>query len=48
MSTKVVSRIAVMSALCVVLRIAFSSLPNVQPVTAIFFRISSLFWVSRS
>lgn len=36
MATKVVSRIAVMSALCVVLRIAFSSLPNVQPVTAIF------------
>ncbi|EHI70194.1 ECF transporter S component [Streptococcus ictaluri] len=36
MSAKVISRIAVMSALCFVLRLAFSSLPNVQPVTAIF------------
>ncbi|EIQ81457.1 UNVERIFIED_CONTAM: ECF transporter S component [Streptococcus canis] len=36
MSTKLMSRVAIMSALCFVLRMAFSSLPNVQPVTAIF------------
>lgn len=34
MSAKLMSRIAIMSALCVVLRMVFSSLPNVQPVTA--------------
>ncbi|HER6318487.1 TPA: ECF transporter S component [Streptococcus pyogenes] len=34
MSAKLMSRIAIMSALCVVLRMVFISLPNVQPVTA--------------
>nr|HER7090576.1 ECF transporter S component [Streptococcus pyogenes] len=34
MSAKLMSRITIMSALCVVLRMVFSSLPNVQPVTA--------------
>ncbi|HER6952134.1 TPA: ECF transporter S component [Streptococcus pyogenes] len=34
MSAKFMSRIAIMSALCVVLRMVFISLPNVQPVTA--------------
>ncbi|QCK60481.1 ECF transporter S component [Streptococcus pyogenes] len=34
MSAKLMSRIAIMSALYVVLRMVFSSLPNVQPVTA--------------
>ncbi|HHD5331356.1 TPA: ECF transporter S component [Streptococcus pyogenes] len=34
MSAKLMSRIAIMSALCVVLRMVFSSLPNVRPVTA--------------
>ncbi|HER0871876.1 TPA: ECF transporter S component [Streptococcus pyogenes] len=34
MSAKLMSHIAIMSALCVVLRMVFSSLPNVQPVTA--------------
>lgn len=30
------TRIAILSALCVVLRYTFASLPNVQPITAIF------------
>ncbi|VHF23195.1 integral membrane protein [Streptococcus pyogenes] len=34
MSAKFMSRIAIISALCVVLRMVFISLPNVQPVTA--------------
>ncbi|VGQ22656.1 integral membrane protein [Streptococcus pyogenes] len=34
MSAKLMSRIAIMSSLCVVLRMVFISLPNVQPVTA--------------
>lgn len=36
MPIRYMTRIAILSALCVVLRFAFSSLPNVQPITAIF------------
>ena len=36
-----ISRVALLSALCVVLRWAFASFPNVQPITAIFL-ISSI------
>lgn len=36
LSLQQVTRIALLSALCVVLRYAFASLPNVQPITAIF------------
>ncbi|MGT2832500.1 ECF transporter S component [Streptococcus halotolerans] len=31
-----ISKIAILSALCVVLRYAFSALPNIQPITALF------------
>lgn len=31
------TKIAILSALCVALRFAFASLPNIQPITAIFF-----------
>ncbi|AXJ13828.1 ECF transporter S component [Streptococcus pluranimalium] len=37
MKLKEITKIAIMSALCVVLRYAFSGLPNIQPVSAIFF-----------
>ncbi|AND79006.1 ECF transporter S component [Streptococcus pantholopis] len=46
-----ISRIAVLSALCVALRYVFAGLPNVQPITAIFLLISVIwgfrqsFWV---
>lgn len=30
------TRVAILSALCVVLRYAFAPLPNIQPITAIF------------
>lgn len=36
MSLKQLSRLAVLAALCVVLRYLFAPLPNVQPLTAIF------------
>ncbi|VTS13083.1 ECF transporter S component [Streptococcus pseudoporcinus] len=37
MSSKKIARIAILSALAFVLRMAFSHLPNIQPVTALFF-----------
>ncbi|MFC3928193.1 ECF transporter S component [Streptococcus caprae] len=36
MTTKRMSRIAMLAALCVASRQAFASLPNIQPITAIF------------
>ncbi|MGT2924805.1 ECF transporter S component [Streptococcus caviae] len=36
MPLKKISRIAILSALAIVLRIAFAGLPNIQPITAIF------------
>ena len=33
---KQISRIAILSALAIVLRLAFAALPNIQPITAIF------------
>ncbi|WP_394404755.1 hypothetical protein [Streptococcus sp. 20-1249] len=36
MSTKRMSRIAILSALAIVLRFAFGAFPNVKPITAIF------------
>lgn len=37
LSIPTISKIAMLSALCVVLRYFFSSLPNIQPITAFFF-----------
>ncbi|MGT2721551.1 ECF transporter S component [Streptococcus porcinus] len=37
MSSKKIARIAILAALAFVLRMAFSHLPNIQPVTALFF-----------
>ncbi|HGK6758767.1 TPA: ECF transporter S component [Streptococcus agalactiae] len=37
------TRVAILSALCVVLRYAFAPLPNIQPITAIFLIIVVLF-----
>ena len=37
MSLKRLTRITLLAALCVVLRQAFAFLPNVQPISAIFF-----------
>lgn len=34
------TRIALLAALCIVLRYAFSGLPNIQPITAIFFVVT--------
>ncbi|EHJ57263.1 hypothetical protein HMPREF9318_00736 [Streptococcus urinalis FB127-CNA-2] len=48
MAIKQMTRIAIFSALCVVLRIAFSSLPNIQPITALFFVISLYFGLSEA
>ncbi|TWS94200.1 ECF transporter S component [Streptococcus sp. sy018] len=42
MSLKQLSRVAVLSALCVVLRYLFAPLPNVQPLTAIFLVLASV------
>ncbi|MFC3931406.1 ECF transporter S component [Streptococcus dentapri] len=36
MALKRLTRLALLTALCIVLREAFSSLPNIQPITAIF------------
>lgn len=36
MSSKKIARIAILSALAFVLRMAFSHLPSIQPVTALF------------
>lgn len=38
-----ISRLALLTALCIVLRYAFSGLPNVQPITAIFLVVSVCF-----
>ncbi|MGT2935812.1 ECF transporter S component [Streptococcus castoreus] len=35
MSAKIIRRVAIMSTLCFVLRLAFSGLPSVQPITAL-------------
>lgn len=43
MPLKQLSRVAMLSALCITLRYAFSSLPNVQPITAIFLNIVIIF-----
>lgn len=40
-SLKVLSRLAMLSALCVGLRFAFAGLPNIQPITAIFLVLAS-------
>lgn len=40
MTPQKIARLAVLSALCIALRYAFSGFPNVQPVTAIFLVIS--------
>lgn len=40
MSVKRIARIAILAALCIVIRPAFAFLPNVQPITAIFFVLS--------
>lgn len=48
MSAKKMSQIAILAALCIVLRVAFAYFPNVKPVTA-FFLVSLLyldFWDS--
>lgn len=45
---KQISRIAILSALCVVLRYAFAALPNVQPITAIFLISALVFSLSES
>ncbi len=37
MSVKRMSRIAILAALCIALRLVFASFPNVKPVTAFFF-----------
>ena len=39
MSARKMAKIAILSALCVAFRYAFSFLPNVQPISAIFFLI---------
>ncbi len=41
------ARIAILSALAVGLRSAFIGLPNIQPITAMFFCVCPLFGVSR-
>ncbi|KHD46034.1 ECF transporter S component [Streptococcus hongkongensis] len=43
MSSKQVTRIAIFSALAFVLRMAFGQLPNIQPITALFFVFSIFF-----
>ena len=43
-----ISRIAMLSALCVVLRYAFAGLPNVQPITAVFLLLSVIWSLSES
>lgn len=43
MSTKSLTRVAILSALCIVLRYAFSSLPNIQLITAIFLVTALMF-----
>ena len=43
MPLKKISRIAILSALAIVLRIAFAGLPNIQPITAIFL-VSAVFY----
>ncbi|MBM7636356.1 ECF transporter S component [Streptococcus saliviloxodontae] len=48
LSLNQVTRISLLSALCVVLRYAFASLPNIQPITAIFLVISLTFGLLES
>ncbi|MBM7642548.1 ECF transporter S component [Streptococcus loxodontisalivarius] len=43
MSLKIMTRCAILAALCIVLRQAFAFLPNIQPITSIFLLIS-IFW----
>lgn len=37
MTAKHLARVAMLSALCTIFRLGFSGLPNIQPITAIFF-----------
>lgn len=48
LSLQKISRIAILSALCVALRYAFSSLPNIQPITAIFLITAIVYGLSDS
>ncbi|MGT2933366.1 ECF transporter S component [Streptococcus catagoni] len=48
MSTKQLTRIAIFSALAFVLRMAFSNLPNVQPIMAFFLLISIFYGLYES
>ncbi|EHI74200.1 Substrate-specific component CbrT of predicted cobalamin ECF transporter [Streptococcus criceti] len=44
-SLKRLTRLALLTALCIVLREAFSGLPNVQPITAIFLVVTMMYGV---
>lgn len=43
-----ISWIAILSALCAVFRYAFATLPNIQPITAIFLIVSIIFGIGDS
>ncbi|MGT2910593.1 hypothetical protein ACVR1I_02625 [Streptococcus cameli] len=44
MTARRISRIAILAALCIVLRVAFGPFPNIKPITAFF--LISLFYMS--
>lgn len=48
MILKNLSRLAMLSALCVVLRLAFATLPNIQPLTAIFLVVAVAWGLAES
>lgn len=48
MSVNSLARLAVLSALCTVLRLGFSGLPNVQPITAIFMLSVTVFGLAEA
>lgn len=47
MITTRLTRLAILTALACVLRIAFGAFPNVKPITALFFCINFSLWFSR-